>query len=167
MEYCKDNGLKNEANVIKTAFENPEKAKLLNNVLLGKKSSENIISLDEAAAYHVYMGLSKESYTANKKFTDDRNAYLFPCYDYVRDQERKCVAEDLKVTEDTATASIKSTADNYLGRLLQIDDVKDSVIWIEEEYGKNVAEYYLEIKGGWDGSTQKMHKVNYICIIFN
>ena len=47
------------------------------------------------------------------------------------------------MTEDTATTSIKSTAVNYLGRLLQIDDLKDSFIRIEGEYGKNVTEYYL------------------------
>ena len=58
-------------------------------------------------------------------------------------KREKCVAHYLKVTEDTATTSIKSTAVNYLGRLLQIDDLKDSFIRIEGEYGKNVTEYYL------------------------
>ena len=122
--------------------------------------------MDEAAVYYVYMGFSKDSFTYHKKFTDDREVYFFPCYDYLRNKERKCVADDFKVTEDITPASIKFTADIYLGRLSQIEDVKDSVIGIEGEYGKNVAEYYLEIKGGWDGSTQKMHKVNYIYIIF-
>ena len=41
-----------------------------------------------------------------------------------------------------------------------MEDVKDSVIRIEEEYGENVAEYYLDIKSGWAGSTQ----INYIYV---
>ena len=147
---------------IKTVFENPEKAKFLNNILEGKKCSERTISRDEAAAFHMYLGLTEDSYTYVKKFTDERGLNIFPCYDYVREQERKCIAEDLKVTDDTATASVKSTAYNYLERLLQIDDVKDSVTRLEDEYGKNVVDYALKIKGGWDGSCQPKHKVNYI-----
>jgi len=41
------------------------------------------------------------------------------------------------VTDDTITASVKATAYNYLERLLQIEDVKESVEKLEEEYGKN------------------------------
>ena len=80
------------------------------------------------------------------------------------DQKIKCVADYLKVTEDTATASIKSTADNYLGRLLQIGDVEASITRLEGEHGKNIVEYALHNKTGWDVSAKKEHKVNYIYV---
>ena len=76
------------------------------------------------------------------------------------------IASDFKVTDEAITASVKATADNYLERLLQIEDVKESVERIEEEYGKGVAEYEFGDKAGWDGSTQPKHNVSISYILF-
>ena len=70
------------------------------------------------------------------------------------------MAEDLKVTDREAVASVKSTCDNYLGRLLQDPDVKEKVEQVEEQYGDEIEEWQLENKGGWDGSTQKRYNVS-------
>ena len=159
--YLKSKGLTDQANVIKIVYESKEKAKYLNNVLEKKKNPENTISLDEASAFEVYLGLTRNTYTYVKRFTDERGLHFLPCYDYLKPQKDKCIASDFKVTNDTVTASIKATAYNYLERLLEIEDVKESVEQIEEQYGKGVAEYEFGDKAGWDGSTQKKHNVSY------
>ena len=71
-----------------------------------------------------------------KKFTDDRNCHLFPTYNTVREERKKCVAENVKVTDRGAVASVKSTCDNYLGRLFQDPDVIEKVEQVEKECGK-------------------------------
>ena len=78
----------------------------------------------------------------------------------MREERKKCVAEDLKVTDRVAVASVKSTCDNYLGRLFQDPDVREKVKQVEEEYGDEIEEWQLENKGGWDGSTQKRYNVS-------
>jgi len=166
LEYFKQKGLSDQANVMKTVFESEAKAKYLNNVLQGKKNPENTISLDEACAFEVYLGLTKRTYGYIKKFTDERGLHFLPCHDYLKPQKDKCVASDFKVTDDTITASVKATAYNYLERLLQIEDVKESVERLEEEYGKNVVEYEFGDKAGWDGSCQPKHNVSISYILF-
>ena len=137
-------------------------AKNLDKHINGKKNRENEIPLDEAAAFLVYMDLSEARWGYLKKFTDDRNCHLFPTYANVREERKKCVAEDLKVTDREAVASVKSTCDNYLGRLFLDPDVREKVKQVEEEYGDEIEEWQLENKGGWDGSTQKRYNV---CIV--
>ena len=119
--------------------------------------------MDEATAFLVYLDLSEAKYGYVKKFTDDRNCHLFPTYAKVREERKKCVAEDLKVTDTEAVASVKSTCDKYLERLFQDPDVVEKVEQVEEEYGDEIEEWQLKNKGGWDGSTQKRYNV---CIEF-
>ena len=67
----------------------------------------------------------------------------------------------MKVTD--ITAIVKATADNYLGRLLQIGDVEASITRLEGEHGKNIVEYALHNKTGWDVSTEGIQDKLYIC----
>ena len=82
------------------------------------------------------MDLSEAKRGYLKKVADDRNCHLFPTYANVKEEREKCVVEDLKVTDSKAVTSVKSTRDNYLGRLLQDPDVSEKVEQVEKEYGK-------------------------------
>ena len=135
-------------------------AKNLDKHINHKKIKENEIPLDEATAFLVYLDLSEAKYGYIKKFTDDRNCHFLPTYANVREERRKCVAKDLKVTDREAVASVKSVSDNYLERLFQDPDIVKDVEQVEEEYGDEIEEWYLENKGGWDGSTQKKYAVS-------
>ena len=157
LEHLKNEGSKIQADVIKEMYDNVEKAKKVNDFLQGKKFKDKIIPHDEATAFLVYLGLTQASYTFIKKFLEDRNMYLLPTYDAIRPERKKCVADDLKATDDEIVASVKSTWYNYLGRLLKDPDVKEKVREIKKEHP--TAEIQALGKGGWDGSTQKKHRV--------
>ena len=154
-----------QANIVEKVLDDIEFAKNLDKHINGKKIKENEIPLTEAAAFLVYMDMSEAKWGYLKEFTGDRNCHLFPTYANVREERKKCIAEDLKVTDREAVASVKSTSDNYLGRLLQDPDVAEKVKQVEEQYGDEIEEWQLKNKGGWDGSTQKRYNVSVISII--
>ena len=156
--------MKNEENVIRQTLENPEIALKLNKYLEQKKYSENIIPLDEATAFLVYLGLTEATFGYIKGFTDKKGLHFLPTYKDVKKERDKCVAKGLKVTDTKATASVKDTTDNYLDRLLEDPDVREKVEQVEEEYGKENVTLELIIKLGYDGSTQHIYKVCYVYI---
>ena len=82
------------------------------------------------------MDISEARWCYFKKFADDRYCHLFPTYANVKEERGKCVTEDLKVTDSEAVTPVKSTRDNYLGRLLQDPDVSEKVEQVEKKYGK-------------------------------
>ena len=166
MEHLKNEGLKNQARVITETLEKVETAAKLNKILDGKNLKENTIPEDEAAAFLVYLGLTEARYNFIKKFTDERGLGFLPTYANVREERKKCVADDLKCSDTDTVASLRATAINYLTRLLQDPDVEEKMVQVEKQYAPQKVEWQLLDKVGWDGSTQKKHKVIQVFIFF-
>ena len=72
MKSLKDQKLFKKAELIQRIYDSPDEneAIKLHNVLDGKKSKDDEISPEKAAAYQVYVGMSQEKYLATKKTTD-------------------------------------------------------------------------------------------------
>ena len=72
MKSLKDQKLFKKAELIQRIYDSPDEneAIKLHNVLDGKKSKDDEISPQKAAAYQVYVGMSKEKYLSTKKTTD-------------------------------------------------------------------------------------------------
>ena len=72
MQSLNDQKLFKKAELIRRIYDSPteEEAIRLHNVLQCKKSKGDEISPQKAAAYQVYVGMSKEKYLATKKTTD-------------------------------------------------------------------------------------------------
>ena len=72
MKSLKDQKLFKKAELIRRIYDSSDEdeAIKLHNVLNSKKSKDDEISPEKAAAYQVYVGMSQEKYLATKKTTD-------------------------------------------------------------------------------------------------
>ena len=129
MAYLKSAGLTEKANVIEQTFKNhsDKVAVKLNNVLENKKTKENIIPCEQAAALTVYLNLTRRNYQCLKNFTDNLGLGFLPTWKACREEREKCLAEDFECNDNEANASIRSTLKNWLDRAMKDPEVSEQL----------------------------------------
>ena len=78
LQYLEDGKLTEKANVIRTVYENPSDtfAKKFDNILKGKKNSDDEIPVAHAAAIQLYLNQSQSDYQALKNQTDEIGEFI-------------------------------------------------------------------------------------------
>ena len=132
----KAGGMTEKANVIEKTFKS-QSDKLpikLNNIVENKKTKENIIPCDQAAALIVYLNLTRREYQCLKNFTDNLGIGFLPTWANCREERKQCLADDLKCDESEATASIRATLKKWLDRAMIDPEVREPCEKLKKEF---------------------------------
>ena len=142
-------GKREAAQVVKLAVtSSPKRLKKMkqvhNTVLLAPTIRS--YSPDEALSLIVDLGLTKEDYLTMRLGAKERGANIYPSYQKIAEEKKKCYPSNINVTETEATVPLQDLLDLTVKRLVQVQ----SEVIAQNILHKDILEVFY--KWGLDGS---------------
>ena len=105
----------------------------------------------EALALIIRLHFTKDQYQHLRKGSKQRNACLYPAYNYVVKTKKLCQPQNIQFFEDEAKVSMQSTLNHQISKILSLKSVQEKLQPLLESYSDLKASLY--VKYGADGST--------------
>ncbi|CAH0381175.1 unnamed protein product [Bemisia tabaci] len=150
-------GERSKSQVVKAISATPEKVVDLKNVVLGRKNEEPVPLLpSEALAFMIKNNFTKSQYVNTRKESKLRKADIFPPYNYVLEEKKKCMPgnDAIKITEISGEISLQALLDITTNRLLEAEWTKYESSLINHRTDNPHTLHFLW-KYGFDGSSNQ------------
>uniref|UniRef100_A0A1Y1LT63 Uncharacterized protein n=1 Tax=Photinus pyralis TaxID=7054 RepID=A0A1Y1LT63_PHOPY len=136
--------------VVEHLTKNPEKVKVVRNVLFNK-SQKKTFDEDRALALYTSLSLSKWKYLCLRQALSDYEIPVLPSYHDLLEAKKRCYPQDLEIIERGARVKLQALLNLTVQRILQVVDSK-----VESSSSEGLK---LISKWGFDGaSSQSTYK---------
>ena len=170
VEHFMKIGLPEKALLLKEVFDKPETFSQDLRGHIEKKKNENKaneLSSEEGLATLLRLDLSKAQYQSIKNISDAQNAHFLPNYDDVFEEKKKCLPNNIEITEDSAKVSLEDMMLHTFDRHMEDPVFRSMVEGLVERNGGEKTKLQFCYKAGYDvASGQSQFKVSAISFFF-
>lgn len=139
-------GKRNVVNVLSEAMKTPKRASKIKKILSYSNKLKPVpYSPDQALAFFIDNKLTKEQYINIRKGAKKRNCNIYPSYEILKVEKKKCYPDNCNITETSCQIPLQDLLNHTAKRILQIPTIKS----IEQ----NMTNLEIIYKWGCDGSS--------------
>ena len=162
VEHFMKIGLPEKAQLLKEVFDRPETFALgIRSHLEGKKNDASELSAEEGLATLLRLDLSRAQYQSIKNISDAQDAHFLPNYDDVVEEKKKCLPENIEITEDSAIVPLEDMMIHTFDRHMLDPSFKEMVVRLVKRNDGEKLKLVFYYKSGYDvASGQSQFKVS-------
>ena len=155
-------GLPEKAQLLKEIFDRPETFALgIMDHLKDKKNKASELSAEEGLATLLRLDLSRAQYQSIKNISDTQEAHFLPNYDDVVEEKKKCLPENIEITEDSAIVPLDDMMTHTFDRHMLDPSFKEMVVRLVKRNAGEKLKLQFYYKSGYDvASGQSQFKVS-------
>ena len=162
VEHFMKIGLPEKAQLLKEVFDRPETFALgIRLYLEDKKNSASELSAEEGLATLLRLDLSRAQYQSIKNISDAQDAHFLPNYDDVVEEKKKCLPENIEITEDSAIVPLEDMMIHTFDRHMLDPSFREMVERLVKRNDGEKLKLVFYYKSGYDvASGQSQFKVS-------